>query len=141
MCVQVFAQRGRIRFLSVHNKMSFNYFRSFIIGTSILVPLHFLMAVMNIPENKRTFSYDRYSIIAPLYFGLVNALSLYILGSNKYRFLITGLFSGLFVYFFIAKRFTIYKDPDFDWNSYFVRIILRHILTFVVIIQTLEYYV
>lgn len=119
-----------------------SYLKSFVIGTSVLVPAHFLIAVMGIPEHKRRFAYEPYSIIAPLYFGLVNMLSLYVFSrNNTIRFLITGLLSGLFIYFFIAKRFTIYTDPDFDWNSYFIRIVLRHLFTFVVIIQLLEYYV
>lgn len=117
------------------------YLRSFVIGSSLPVVILYFLRVMNIGDDVKNYSYEAYSIIAPLYFGLMNMLSLY--ASENFgwdlrkRLIITGLLSPLIV-MTVARVFGSYNFVQADWFSYFIRIFINHFLTYNVIIYFLE---
>lgn len=90
------------------------YLRSFVIGSSILVVLpHFLMIYYNKhyrPEREVSFDYNAYSMIAPIYFGLMSMLALY-LG----RTFELDLRSRLFLISIISASFVI--SLAYTWSS------------------------
>lgn len=111
--------------------------KSFIIGSSLPVFALFFLAVRKIDPLVRNFSYQDYTLIAPLYLGLMNLLG-GILFSGTHRYLYTGLLSGVVV----ALAATLFKSYNFEtnkrWYQYYLYIILKHIIVFSVIIQTLS---
>lgn len=117
------------------------YLRSFVIGSSLPVFLPFFLRVMNINDLLKNYSFSAYSIIAPLYFGLINMISQII--SNKWewdlgkRLIITGIISPIIVFIF-AKLTNSYNFPQQEWFQYFIRIFLAHFLTFNITIHFLE---
>jgi hypothetical protein len=112
------------------------YLTSFIVGSSIIVSFHFLMSVMTSDPNKRNYKYKHYSILAPLYFGCMNMLSLYI--SKKFnfdmktRYVITSIMSFSFVNIF-ARIFKMYKFTKTQWMNYHINIIIKHIFSYIII--------
>ena len=117
------------------------YIKSFIIGSSLPVFLHFFLKVRTIDDKIKNFSYEDYTIIAPLYLGFMNSLSLYLSKqfewSLEQRLFYIGVISGIFVCI-LARSINSYNFTDEEWKMYYLRIITKHILTFSVIIYLLE---
>ncbi len=118
------------------------YIRSFIIGTSLLVVLQFYLSVRHISDTVKNYSYKNYTIIAPLYFGIMNALSLYV--GKKYgwslreRLFYTSIFSGLFVPLFTyATKSYNFKNIS-EWVTYAIKVFIRHFITYNLIIYSIE---
>jgi hypothetical protein len=119
--------------------MSNRYLRSFIIGASIPVVFLFYLGVMR--SHNKNYSYETYTLVAPIYFGFMNAISLYF--SKKYnltlrqRLLYTSVVSALVVVC-LAKLFKTYTFSREEWLVYVMKIIVFHIFTYNVIIYFLE---
>ena len=109
--------------------------KEFIVGSSWLVFLHFFLSVKKISPQVRNYFYEDYTIVAPLYLGLMNVLGKYLFKTN--RFLYTGLLSGLIVAIFNTINRSYNFSPE-QWSIYYLYIIAKHVLTFYIIIQSLE---
>jgi hypothetical protein len=120
--------------------MSIEYIlRDFVIGSSFLVVLPFYLVVKNL-VNKN-YRYDDYTLIAPVYLGLMNVLSgvlqrTYNL-SDRERYLLISLISPLFVFIFAYCRKTYNYTPK-QWRSYAVRITINHFLVYNIIMYYLN---
>lgn len=110
--------------------------KQFVVGSSAFVFLPFFGTVMNIDKKDKNYSYALYTIAAPLYLGLINVLGS-ILFKGQYRYLLTGLISGIIVAI-AATLLNSYNFTKREWNEYYIRIIIRHILTFGIIVNILE---
>lgn len=149
------------------------YLREFIIGSSFPVVVLFYRSVyMNIQKKKLTnpdyfdtlsdkeipflwnkiwpggyeyFSYFRYTITAPIYFGLWNILSLVIAKhfnlSFRMRFITISILSSIFMMIFQ----TIYNIYEFktkrEFNKYYLHIFIKYMLIWNLIIYNLEKYI
>ena len=113
-----------------------DYLKSFIIGSSLPVFITFFLSVAKINNNIKNYSYKSYTIISPLYFGIVNMLSLYYL-KNYDRFIFTGLISPLIVIIF-AKSFNSYNFSFNEWLYYSLKIIIKHFIIWNLVIRYLE---
>ena len=116
-----------------------DYLKSFIIGSSLPVTISFLLGVMK--SKHKNYSYESYSLMAPIYFGLMNILALYL--SKKYewslkqRLLYISILSAILVpslaWFIQSYDMNIYK-----WVKYVVRVMINHLITYNLIIYFLE---
>lgn len=117
------------------------YLRSFIIGSSWLVFVLFFLSVMRISNKIRNYSYKSYTIIAPLYLGLMNTFSLYLARrfnlTMRQRYVVIGLISPIIVIIF-AKITSAYNFTASEWFRYSLRIIIKHFLIFNIIVYYLE---
>lgn len=117
------------------------YLKSFIIGSSWLVFVLFFLSIMKISNNLRNYSYKSYTIIAPLYLGLMNAFSLYLARrfnlTMRQRYIAIGLISPIIVIIF-TKITGAYNFSPAQWYRYYLRIIIKHFLIFNIIIYYLE---
>jgi hypothetical protein len=124
--------------------MQNNYLRSFIIGSSFPVLLSFYVRVQQISDKIKNYTFDSYSILAPMYLGIMNAISLYL--SNKYnldlrtRLLYISIVSAITIITF-AKLTNSYNYTTKEWLYYAIKIFFNHIVTYNIIIYTLELYV
>jgi hypothetical protein len=117
------------------------YLRSFVIGSSFPVFIIYFIAVQSITTPKK-YTFETYSIIAPLFLGTCNMLSLYI--SELYnielrqRLLITSILLPLLVclYAYFGK---IYKFTN--WTNYFIIVLIIYIFVFNIIVYYLETHV
>ena len=114
-----------------------SYIRSFVIGASLPVVILFYIIVLNI--TNKNFSYEKYSIMAPLYFGIMNVISLYL--ANKFnlslrnRLFFTSIVSFILVIIF-ARMTKAYRN--INWNMYYLSIIVLHMFAYNFIIYNLE---
>ncbi len=116
----------------------YHYLRAFILGSSWAVFVLFFLAVMKL--TNKNYTYEFYTVVAPVYLGLMNVLSLYL--AEKYnltlrqRFLLIGILSPLIV-IMIAKIGNVYNYTTTEWLGYYCYIILKHMFIFNVIVYYL----
>tara|TARA_R100001163_G_scaffold41949_1_gene31725 strand:+ start:2170 stop:2538 length:369 start_codon:yes stop_codon:yes gene_type:complete len=117
-----------------------NFLKDFVIGSSYLVFLHFFLSVQNLKSEVMNYTFNQYSLIAPLYLGLMNAIGGILFSGNEYRYLYSGLLSGSIVaiYATISKSYNYSKE---EWIKYIIYIIGKHLFTYFVIIQTISNYI
>ena len=113
------------------------YLKSFIVGSSLPVFFIFFRAVIKYKnENIINYSFDDYSIIAPLYFGLMTTIAMLIsnkIGLQKSLFIIS-LISSLFVMILIkTKKLYKFQEDKFWYRQYF-RIFIAHLVVYNIII-------
>lgn len=121
-----------------------SYLRAFVIGSSFMVIFPHLLAVANLDERDINYTYKEYSLIAPLYYGFMNMLSLYISFifklSRRERYLITGTISPLIVISFSY----IMKTYDFqgnEWIKYGLGLFIKHFLIWNIVVYSLDKYI
>ena len=117
------------------------YLKEFVIGSSIAVVLPFYYVVYN-SQSKRTYSYYSYTLLAPLWFGLWNIISLIIAEhfglSNKIRYLLISIISLLSI-FIVAKFY--YTKTEKEWNIYYLDQFIRYMLVWNIVIYNLDKYI
>ena len=133
-----------------------DYLKSFTIGTSGLITLqHFLPLALQSAENNKDVSssatppFKEYSIVAPIYYGVMGMLALYIgktFGlSLSLRLFMTSIISVVFVtllnYNVSRKKYEPYKSyTTKEWLYYIIRNGSRHIIAFNLIMFYFEKY-
>jgi hypothetical protein len=120
------------------------YLRAFVIGSSMFVFfLHFL-AVANLDESKINYTYKQYTFIAPLYYGLMNMLSLYLALqfslTSRERYLLIGTASPFIVISFSYLMKTYHYEGN-EWIQYSIGLFLKHFFIWNVIVYLLDKYV
>lgn len=126
-----------------------DYLRAFTIGTSGLVTLNHMSLLSLVDKNYYDYSSKVYSLVAPIYYGLMTMLALYF--RKKYKLsLSTSLFivsiiSIVFVvslnYFVSRHKYKPYSEyTNKEWASYVINNGLRHLVNFNLIIYFLEKY-
>ena len=116
-----------------------SYLKSFVIGSSYITLLPFLTTVIRL-ENIN-YTYGSYSLIAPLYLGLMNMLSLYL--SKKLdltlrkRMLMIGIISPLIV-ILISYMLKTYNFEGYEWIIYGIRLVIKHLMVYNIIMYLLE---
>ena len=120
------------------------YLRAFVIGSSFLVFLPHFIAVARLNEEKLNYTYKQYTFIAPLYYGLMNMISLFIalqFGlSSRQRYLLIGTVSPLIVVSF-SYSFKTYDYEGEEWLNYSVGLFLKHFLIWNIVVFLLDKYV
>lgn len=119
-----------------------NYFKPFVIGSSYLVVAPFFYAVKN-NQPKKTYSYYNYTLIAPVWFGLWNMISLYLASAFKLslqmRFLVISVLSSLSI-MIIATHLKSYNFTKEEWYEYYLYIFVKYLIVWNIIIYNLEKY-
>jgi len=116
------------------------YLKQFVIGSSAFVFLPFLYTVaFNTP--KKNYSYENYSLLAPIWFGLWNVISLIIAEhfglTMKMRFLIISILSCLSI-ISIVNILKSYNYSNEELINYYIRIFIRYMITWNIVIYYLE---
>ena len=116
------------------------YLKAFIIGSSWIVVVQSLyMAAYH--RNKKNWCYQNYSLIAPLWFGIWNVISLVIADyfnlTLRMRYLVISIIS-YFIILSIAKGFNTYNYTQKEWNEYYIYMFIKYILTWNIIVYYIE---
>ena len=119
-----------------------DYLKSFIIGSSWPVAIFYFYPVSQYRELINV-SYRKYTMIAPIFLGLLNVFGLYL--SNHFglsfdrRFLLTGLIGAIF----IALVITYFKVYNFltqkRWYQQYIYLIIMYFFIFNIVIRSIEY--
>jgi hypothetical protein len=117
------------------------YLRAFVIGSSMPVFLPHFIAVAGLDETKMNYTYKQYTFIAPLYYGLMNVISLWIALlfhlSSRERYVIIGTISPLIVISF-SYMFKTYDYKGKEWIHYGLGLFIKHFLIWNIIIYYLN---
>ena len=120
------------------------YLRAFVIGSSMLVFLPHFIAVANLDETKMNYTYKQYTFVAPLYYGIMNMISLYLALlfhlSDRNRYLLIGTASPLLVVSF-SYLFKTYTYENKEWINYAIGLFVKHFLIWNVIVYNLNKFV
>jgi len=120
-----------------------DYLKAFTIGTSGPVWFLHMRFLALADDNYYNFSLKQYSLVAPIYYGLMSMLALYIGNefdlSLRQRLFITSLISVTFIvslsYFVVSKYYKPYKNyTTNEWLAYILRNGSRHLINFNLII-------
>ena len=118
------------------------YLKQFIVGSSYLVFLPFYYAVQNNQPKKR-YSYYKYTLLAPVWFGLWNVISFMIANyfhlTMQMRFLVITILSSLSI-MAIATYLKSYNFTKDEWRKYYLYIFIKYMLVWNIVIYTIEKY-
>ena len=113
--------------------MDKEYINAFIVGSSWPVFIIYFLLYFNIANDKKKYSNENYAILAPLYLGLVNLISLYIgkkLGlQNNLRHFLTAIFAVMTIITFV-KYNNVYDFSNDEWIQYYTIVILVYLFVF-----------
>ena len=116
------------------------YLKQFIIGSSYPVFVSFFYSVQNF-QPKKTYKYYDYTLVAPIWFGVWNIISLIIAEkfnlSNRYRFILVSLLSCLSI-MIIATKLKSYKFNKKEWKNYYLYIFVKYIIVWNLVIYNIE---
>ena len=112
------------------------YLKEFVIGSSIFTYFFFLVGAQYY-TNERNYSYEKYSLIVPIWFGLFNVISKiysnYFGLSNAERFIsiliITYLLSVSIINYYESYNFKINRRKVY----YYIMLLLAYIIAWIVI--------
>ena len=120
-----------------------SYLKAFIIGSSYLVFFPYFYSVKN-SQNKKNYSYYHYTLVAPIWLGLWNVLSLMIAEhfglSKRLRFLIISIISSLSI-MSIAYYFKTYNFTTIEWRNYFFYIFIKYLFIWNIVVFYLDKYI
>jgi len=118
-----------------------DYIKSFIIGSSLATFILPVLGTHLIDLSKRKYTDTQYLIIAPLYFGLANTISLFVAKqfnlSLNTRMLLSSLISIVVVLTFV-KINKVYVFTSDEWIKYYIGLVLLHLFVFNIVIYYLE---
>ena len=116
------------------------YLKQFIIGSSFLVFLPFYYAVYN-SRKEKNYSYYNYTLIAPIWLGLWNVISLILAEhfklSMRNRFLLVSVISSISI-MCISTYFKTYNFTKEEWIKYYVSIFVKYMIIWNVIVYNIE---
>jgi len=113
-----------------------NYFQSFVIGSSILITSHYFLSLYFFSRNNPiNYNVILYSIVAPVYFGLMSVIIRYLLiqgWSEPTVFIGIFLLSGTLVNI-LVRISDGYDLEGSEWLIYYQSTYIRHALSYIII--------
>tara|TARA_Y100000310_G_C20285483_1_gene624669 strand:- start:64 stop:429 length:366 start_codon:yes stop_codon:yes gene_type:complete len=118
------------------------YLKQFVIGSSYLVFVPFYYAVQH-QQPKKTYQYYDYTLIAPVWFGIWNIISLVLADyfdlTIRQRFILVSLLSSISV-MIIATYLKSYTFTPDEWKQYYLKIFIKYMLVWNIVIGNIEKY-
>nr|QBK88669.1 MAG: hypothetical protein LCMiAC01_03470 [Mimivirus LCMiAC01] len=119
------------------------YLKQFIIGSSYLVFLPYFYSVQK-SQSKKNYSYFKYTLIAPVWLGVWNVISLilaeYFNLSMEMRFLVVSIISSLCI-MFIATYLKSYNFDKDEWKKYYFYIFVKYLIIWNLVVYSIEKYI
>lgn len=110
-----------------------NYVKAGIIGSTGVVTVIFYIAYFSIPNNIKTISNKIYVIGVPLYFGIMNILSVYLKKKLRMSYikhvLLISIISTIFV-FSLAYSSKTYRIEGAKWLQYLLILFILHFVAY-----------
>jgi hypothetical protein len=118
--------------------MTSQYLRAFVIGSSFFVFIPYFIAVRSFDKNLVNYSYENYTLYAPIGLGLYNVLSLYIANqfnlTKRNRFFLISILAPtlvvLTVYFLKAYNYTINQWFNHIWKLYLLYFVVFNFVVY-----------
>jgi hypothetical protein len=122
------------------------YLRAFVIGSSFFVFIPYFLAVKYLSEQKFTnFSYENYTLYAPIGLGLYNIFSLYVANkmkiSKRYSLFLLSIIAPSVVAIGIYTRKAYNYTSINQWFNHIWKLYLVYFIVFNFILYYLDKYV
>lgn len=116
--------------------MTVNYLKGFIIGSSFPV---FALFLYNVSKMKNiNYSYENYSLLVPLYFGIMTCFILLLRNKTKMSLRLSVFTISILSSLFVSILITIIKAYNFTkisrWIKQYLIITTLHLFTYNIII-------
>jgi len=126
--------------------MTNQYLRAFVIGSSFFVFIPYFLAVRMLSEQKLiNYSYENYTLYAPIALGLYNVFSLYIANkmkiSKRYSLFILSIIAPTVVAIGIYTRKAYNYTSINQWFNHIWKLYLVYFIVFNFILYYLDKYV
>lgn len=112
----------------------------FLVGSSILTTLPFLLTVARLPPDTINYTYRAYSLAAPLYLGAMSALAVWLAGAPgvglRAAMLAVSILSPLIVVA-LAWGLGTYNYEPAQWRAYALRLTLKHMAVYNLVVLPL----
>lgn len=114
----------------------------FVVGSSILTTLPFLLTVARLPPEVMNYTYRDYSLAAPLYLGAMSALAVW-LGGPPFRLglraavLLVSIASPLIVVALAWGVGSYNFDTPSQWAAYATRLVAKHMAVYNLVVLPL----
>jgi len=95
--------------------MSNQYLRAFVIGSSFFVFIPYFIAVKSFDKKLLNYSYENYTLFAPIGLGLYNVFSLYI--ANKFNLTKRNRFLFISILAPTLVVFSVYFLKAYNYNT------------------------
>jgi len=115
------------------------YLTQFVVGSSYLVFAPFFYSVQQ--YTVKNYDYYHYTLVAPLWFGIWNIISLVIADmfnlTMQKRFFIISIISSISIMIkaTLSKSYNFTKD---EWNRYYLYIFIKYMVVWNLIIYNIE---
>ena len=118
------------------------YLKQFIIGSSFIVILPFYYAVYN-SRKEKNYTYYNYTLVAPIWLGLWNVISLILARhfklSMRNRFLLVSFISSVMI-MIISTYFKTYDFSKDEWIKYYIEIFIKYLIIWNILVYNVEKY-
>ena len=115
------------------------YLKQFVIGSSYLIVAPFFYGFYKL--KRKTYSYFNYTLVAPLWFGLWNVISLiiaeYLNLSLRMRFFLVSIITYLCVMLYNLYN-NVYNFTKNEWYKYYILILFAYMFTWNIMIYYIE---
>ena len=124
--------------------MTNQYLRAFVIGSSFFVFIPYFIAVKSFDKNLLNYSYENYTLYAPIGLGLYNVLSLYIANqfnlTKRNRFFLISLLAPTLVAIgvYTCKA---YNYTSIQWFNHIWKLYLLYCVVFNFVVYYLDKHV
>jgi hypothetical protein len=122
--------------------MSNQYLRAFVIGSSFFVFIPYFIAVKSFDKKLLNYSYENYTLFAPIGLGLYNVFSLYI--ANKFnltkrnRFLFISILAPTLVVFSVYFLKAYNYNTMQQWCNHIWKLYLLYFIVFNFVVYYLD---
>lgn len=115
------------------------YLTAFIVGSSLPVFALFFYGVAGYKQNNIiNYSYERYTLLAPLYFGVMTMIALYISNimniSLQISLFIVSILSIIIISTLITSINAYKFSTQKQWYNQYITISIAHLITYNIII-------
>ncbi len=116
------------------------YLKQFVLGSTWLAIAPFYYSVHGLGDRKN-YTYYFYTMVAPVWLGLWNVISLIIAEtfglSMRVRFLLLTAITYL-LSILIVKSSNAYNYTEAEWRQYYIRLFVKHFILWNIIVYYLE---
>lgn len=125
--------------------MTNQYLRAFVIGSSFFVFIPYFIAVKSFDKKLVNYSYENYTLYAPIGLGLYNVLSLYIANqfnlAKRNRFLLISILAPTLVVFSVYFLKAYNYSTMQQWYNHIWKLYLLYFIVFNFVVYYLDKHV
>ena len=111
------------------------YLKELIVGSSVFIYLHFLLSVQSV-KKYTNYSYEQYSLVVPLYFGILNVISA--IYSQHFKLSTIQRFGSILIISYLITIISVTCNKSYNftknqWIRYYITLFIMYCLSWSII--------